>query len=321
MNNHILSPGNASMRDPSSNMVSEFTIDFDSSVAWIEWFLHNNGIDMQSTWPITQLLSRRNEAKTLFKKLGSESLENESLSLLCDTISLGFIVKAVFAASSRGDYEWLLPHLRKCLPVPLFFGNRTLSNTRHNLYWELICASIFSVFCDNVRMEAPDFRARFNTVDWGIACKVLYSKNRDQQAKTITDGAKQIEKSSAEYGVVMVDASHLIKHEEYLSHKLEKPVKHASDLIADLRNTSRAMNIRHVIYHTVKDPITGGRRDKTRSIFLSAQTISTDREIPVLATAAIPYEFRPVIGPELSLQNSYFEAMDRVFATEVHGPK
>lgn len=78
--------------------------------------------------------------------------------------------------------------------------------------FELICAGAVSRIAQSVALDEPDVLCTFENERWGIACKVT-SGTPEAAGKLIRVGAKQIDRSAADAGVVLVRITDVFPHE------------------------------------------------------------------------------------------------------------
>ncbi|MBK6544291.1 MAG: hypothetical protein IPG12_03280 [Saprospiraceae bacterium] len=86
------------------------------------------------------------------------------------------------------------------------------------LYVALLCMS----FATNIRLDNPnnskgdnpDIMFEFQNLKWAIACKALHSDNEKTLYDTIEKGVKQINRSSVDKGIVLVNFKNIINRNQ-----------------------------------------------------------------------------------------------------------
>jgi len=130
----------------------------------------------------------------------------------------------LIAVGEHPDFGQLVPHLR------LLNQGAALQNTwssqidqATNKIFELFAACLAMQCGNNVALDSPesskgdnpDILADINGRRWGIACKVLHSTHPEGFIQHLEKGISQIERSSAEVGVVFLNLKNVIEHDRY----------------------------------------------------------------------------------------------------------
>jgi hypothetical protein len=91
-------------------------------------------------------------------------------------------------------------------------GRASESDNDRNLAWELVLASLIATFATDVTKAEPDIVCDYKGQRLGIAAKVPYSVAPETHLDRIKHGARQLERSSAAHGFVVVNLVQLFPH-------------------------------------------------------------------------------------------------------------
>lgn len=100
---------------------------------------------------------------------------------------------------------------------PFGLQSATASNHSRNTIWELFVGAVFVHVDPGLRFEEPDIRVRHGGIDWGVACKLVTSRNVARHRDRLRDAAEQIESSGADFGLAWVNVTALIDHAALLA--------------------------------------------------------------------------------------------------------
>jgi hypothetical protein len=182
--------------------------------------------------------------------------------------------------------------------------------------WELLVAGLCANFATEVVLDEPDVRCQFQNARWGLACKVLYSPDSDRQIDRIVEGAKQIERAPCDLGIVAVNATNLICHNNFIREIPDQPgtfygfrhPQHAIGLLrVELGALTAAVAKRKTVERLGADKA-GEPRWKTRAVVFFAQTVALVGRAPVILSMVNWYMFRAVHGNELSFLYGFNDA-------------
>lgn len=86
-----------------------------------------------------------------------------------------------------------------------------------DLVFELVCLGWTSRFASAARLDEPDVLCTHESATWGVACKVAYGEPATT-VNAIKTGAAQLQRSAAEFGVVVVRITDVFPHESLSTH-------------------------------------------------------------------------------------------------------
>jgi hypothetical protein len=91
-------------------------------------------------------------------------------------------------------------------------GDPILTGHDRNLARELVLASLIATFATDVTKAEPDILCHYKGERIGVAAKVLYSAARETHLDRIKHGARQLERSPADHGFVVINLVQLFPH-------------------------------------------------------------------------------------------------------------
>jgi hypothetical protein len=220
---------------------------------------------------------------------------------------IDFLCKATYRALNTKAWANLKPCLTLFTDVDSTFFDAIPRSRERDLVWEYLVGALMSTFIEDISFATPDIVGTYKNCQWGVECKVFYSKNRDHQIDRIVEGAKQLESSSVNMGVIIVHCSNLITHDKYFG-----AVTGPQELYPVYCSSEVAINVLAKELNVIIDQIDttklierlnhdshGTSRIKCRGILFVAQTIATVRNsigpLPVLITMCNQYLFRNVL--------------------------
>lgn len=277
----------------------------------------SNNIDKDAFWFEALLKSMDiyiNKSSLLAKDIGNMklfgraargeldlSVNDETPTFFKRVLGISFIIKAIHRALKTPAAKSISSKLKLFHGSDILFTTDSDQSQERDYAWELLIGCLCSTFCNSLTFGEPDLLYQYRNVDWAIACKVLYSKNRDQQIKRIIDGVKQIEKSTAQYGIVVVNVTNLLDHAKFSANK---PLKNGESF--SFNNPNHPLNMLENELKGIADKIRGfklnqrltvdlGTREfryKTRMLILLGQTVTITEKMPTLLTYCVRYSFR-----------------------------
>ena len=172
--------------------------------------------------------------------------------------------------------------------------------------WEALVASLAASFATNVAQEEPDIACEFGGTRWGLACKVLYSRDADHHIDRLVEGAKQIEKAPCDLGIVVANVTNLIRHDRFMPES-----KRQSGVYGGLRDPEIAKEMlesallaladgvnREKTFRRLTQDKAGAPRWKTRDIVLFGQTVVIVQGVATPLSMLYAPQFRFVSGDE-----------------------
>jgi hypothetical protein len=138
----------------------------------------------------------------------------EFLKLMRDAMGTDWLIDAL-----RRSQRWLDsvdPERLRVLRGPDINLMRAAAQSGdRDVSWELLVGALVSTFARDVDLvEPPDLRCTYGGAKWGLAAKILYSGDPNRHIDRIVEGAKQIERSDADVGLVIVNGVNLVPHDE-----------------------------------------------------------------------------------------------------------
>lgn len=301
------------------NSTKKLTIplNFDLEAEYFEDLLSDNSIILHPNSAQYKILHQMKLFTRAFRD-GDKISFNEDLNIIASrVIQMSFLIRAIHLASSHGfksEIESKLNLFKGSSVIDEPSGVRTRGIDKK---WELLSGCMVSAISEDSRFdEHPDIRCTFNSVDLGLACKVLYTKQSDKQINRIIEGAKQIEKSSAEYGSVLVYISNLIDRSYYLpkyprKHGEFTSFKNANTVMQHLRNEASSIvnniNQKNLAERIRYDANLKTERLKTRAVFFIAQIPTIAELNPTLLTSPHMIRVRNILSFEMDFVDKFNE--------------
>ena len=184
----------------------------------LESYLQSHGISLHPSSVIAQAIRRTHQVQTYYEK-GEVPDDYDAEVAVSDVANLWYLGRAVMGAVGT-PFETVikdrLPTLTRGDPSPLTPGNQ--SNERDRIF-ELVCARICSLFASDVAFGEPDVLATYRGKRWGLACKSAYG-SPTTVAKAVRKGAKQIERSDIDFGMIVVQLTNIFPHDRMYSRAL-----------------------------------------------------------------------------------------------------
>jgi hypothetical protein len=216
--------------------------------------------------------------------------ESRAPELLRRVLGTVFVIRSLRFASETASWRALIGHrpwreaLRSSDLGLIEIPSAPSGNDDRSFIWELVVAAIMTRFCSSVEPREPDVAALYRGVRFGVACKLIYSRNPDEQIKDVVKGAKQLEASDCEYGLVIANVTSLLDQTQFCA----RPIKFEAGYAARTRSEEeyrramldRLMAIRSELTRggrlderVTTDRVNKRERPKTRSLILAAQTV------------------------------------------------
>lgn len=189
-----------------------------------------------------------------------------------------------------------------------------LQSKDRDVAWELLVGAIASSFAKQVELEEPDVRCRFENARWGLAAKLLYSTNRQQHIKRIVEGAKQIEDADVDLGLVVVNGSNLLNHDEFFS-ELRPTITTSFDdprvptaLLTDAAKGFFARIDSGSLLRRLTQDGNGEARLKTRGILFFLQAVTRVKGAATIMTVCHFFKFRELLVGEETFWKKFHAA-------------
>ncbi len=143
---------------------------------------------------------------------------------LAEVIGLQEIIRKVLRHQLHPDFPQLVAHLRllnNCRPAQN--TPAAVTDQGSNKIFELLIALCSIDVGQNILLDNPvtstgdnpDILIDIDRDRWGVACKVLHSRNSQSFFDNLEKGIDQIERSRANTGVVVFNLKNVLNHDEY----------------------------------------------------------------------------------------------------------
>jgi hypothetical protein len=228
----------------------------------------------------------------------------EFLKLMRDAMGTDWLIDAL-----RRSQRWLDsvdPERLRVLRGPDINLMRAAAQSGdRDVSWELLVGALVSTFARDVDLvEPPDLRCTYGGAKWGLAAKILYSGDPNRHIDRIVEGAKQIERSDADVGLVIVNGVNLVPHDE-LFHVTDGGLIHNFNDAAEpkrmLRDAAdrffKGINTPSILRRLTAEA-DGTPRHKTRGVLLFLQAVFGFRGAIATASVAHLFEFRKILAGE-----------------------
>jgi hypothetical protein len=147
-------------------------------------------------------------------------------------IALADILRKVLRVAGHPRFDQIWPHLLLLLGKSNIALNvwNPKEDQDANKVFELYMALVLAPLCSDLELEDPkhsasgknpDVIASLNGSRWAFACKVMHSPSPNAFIQRVREGIKQIQRSNADKGVVVVSLKNLLPHDEYWTVKRE----------------------------------------------------------------------------------------------------
>ncbi|HLA87846.1 MAG TPA: hypothetical protein VJL10_07485 [Anaerolineales bacterium] len=274
---------------------------------WFEQLLQKQSVSIPQASPLQQDIDDLKFIGDAFNGKVQLPVNTDLSDFFRRTLGLAFIIKAIHRSLRSESSQAVLPGLELFRGPDLSLTTIAPQSKERDKTWEYIVACVASAFSSTVKLDEPDVRCFYSNTDLGLACKIFYTADRDSQIDRLVVGAKQIEKSSADLGCILVNVTNLIDHSKYLRAKPDDPEAFLSFtnwevplklLQADIVNIVQLLRGNKLVERLTQDLRTGQERWKSRGIIFMAQTACAFVTTPMLLTVCVFYGFRRIKGVE-----------------------
>lgn len=274
---------------------------------WFEELLQQQAVSIPKESPLQQDIDDLKFLGDAFNGKVQLPVNTDMSDFFRRTLGLDFIIKAIHRSLRSESSQAMLAGLELFRGPDLSLTTIAPQSKDRDRTWEYIAACVASAFSSAVRLDEPDVRCLYNNSELGLACKIFYTADRDSQIDRLVVGAKQIEKSSADLGCILVNVTNLIDHSKYLRAKPDDPEAYISFtnweaplklLQADIVNIVRPLHGNKLVERLTQNLRTGQERWKSRGIIFMAQTACSFVTTPMLLTVCVFYGFRKIQGVE-----------------------
>lgn len=148
--------------------------------------------------------------------------EGDYRSLFRDFSALYDLSLKVISVQSHNDFNQLLPHLAKLnsCSVAQNRGSK-ITDQDANKIIELYLAALCMRFSNTISLDHPqsskgdnpDVIADIDGIKWGFGCKTIHTKNSQTIFENLEKAIDQIEKSTSNTGIPVINLKNVIDHE------------------------------------------------------------------------------------------------------------
>lgn len=196
---------------------------FDTSETEIfefEQLLNANGLTVQTDSDLERILLAVIETNEKHKKEIEHDNNIDIRLIFSDVAGIVDFVKQILKHKNHSDFKQIIPHLHllNSASSSTLTSKSKITDDGNNKLMELYIALLCMSFATNVRLDDPknskgdnpDVMFEFNNKKWAIACKALHSTKEKTLYDTLEKGTGQINRSSADKGIVIVNFKNII---------------------------------------------------------------------------------------------------------------
>lgn len=223
---------------------------FDTSEELIfdfETLLKDNGLVIKKDSDLEKISFAILETNSKYKK---EIIHDNSIDirdLFSDFAGLVDIAGKIVKNKTHPDFKQLLPHLEVLnkAGTAVLTTKSKITDDGNNKLMELYIALLCMRFATNIRLDDPnnskgdnpDIMFTYRNKEWAIACKALHSANEKTLYDNIEKGTKQINRSNADKGLVVVNFKNIIDRNQIWPLLNEEEFKKAEEPIFSFHPT------------------------------------------------------------------------------------
>lgn len=274
-------------------------------VKWIRGLLAENGIVPSEASAIARCLDEIEYYAAGFKKELDRRRSVVNYFFYGRVFGLAYMVRALRRALLWTPLDVYKRHLDVFKGRSVVLAAKTRQSESQNRAWELLAGCLVGSFADDTALtdgRGIDITCRRAGLRLGIECKVLYSKNPVSQTDAVVVGARQLEMSDVDVGVVVAyatDAVLAFRLQTYPLREFSSPSTAMSALGQELERSVGATDPGWLSSRLIDEASSGGARTKTRAVLYVAQAVVKVRGVPTLLTTAHPFRFRSLEVPEV----------------------
>lgn len=290
---------------------------FLEDLEWFESLLSSEGISIKPNSPLEKEL---HQIRITGESQATAELEEMGLAVpewLRRGYGIAFLLRSLRRASFSEAWQALKTHFLKYLSgKDVSLVEMPKRNQQRDYMWEFLIGALLAEFCDDVKPEEPDLQCTYNKIRYGVACKIAYSHDKDRQVDAIVHGAKQIESSTCDFGVIIVNCTPLLDHHSYFPLAKNATTDNVkfdgfegarvvdNKIRNDIHTISKRICDSQGLWDRIGYDKSGKPRQKTRMLAFYAQTVAPVRQhgrhFPTLFTLARQISFRKihVVGGE-----------------------
>jgi hypothetical protein len=238
---------------------------------WFREFLADRGIALGSHTPFARSLATLQRFAGLTAGDPQPQLTvREMYVLAADGIGTDFMTKAIHRTIARTaePFTTFWPEFAVADAVQT---RRGVDSQSRNRLWELLVGALVADFATDIGAEEPDLRCTFLGRRWGIACKSFYTQNRNRQVEAIVEGAKQLEGTPVDRGIVAVNLGNVFPHLETFRRNFGSSAEAMAYVYGVFNRFSSRFH--HLVGDSRLTMCKDGTRDKTRCVLFFCPTI------------------------------------------------
>jgi hypothetical protein len=277
----------------------------DGDAKWIRGLLAENGIVPSETSAVARCLDETEYFAAGFRKELDRRRSVVNYFFYGRVFGLAYMTRALRRALLRTPLEVLRRHLDVFKGRSLLLAAKTRQSESQDRAWELLAGCLVGSFANDLAMtdgRGIDITCRHAGLKLGIECKVLYSKNPVSQTDAVVVGARQLEASDVDMGVVVAYATNAVlpfRLQTYPLRKFRTPGSAMSALGQELERSVSAASPDWLVRRIVDGSGSSGTGVRTRAVLYVAQAVVNVRGIPTLLTTVLPFPFRALEVPEV----------------------
>lgn len=286
--------------------------DADQEVEWFRYFVESNSKTIHKNSDLDKMLQAL-EDFARYSRSESDQLPSDDKfpDFLRDSVASSYLVRLLYNGYEKIKDEFST-HLENFKGTEISLMRKATSSMERNKNWEFVIALIFANICQRVEQgkPEPDVIIKRKNIEWALPCKVLYTEKPEKQLQTIIKGIKQVEASEYHQGIVMVNVSNLIAHDNYFFKSPNEGEYYSygniDQAMIDFKNETIQIfeNIKksNANFNSIFYDKNNRRRSKTKAILWFAQVVTLVQSKPVLLT-------QPLMT---SLNNGLFEEVQSI---------
>jgi hypothetical protein len=232
---------------------------------------------------------------------------------LRSAFGMDYLLRALERARQHFEDDELQGALQAFSGADILMTDAVARRQQRDRAWELLVACIVAPSVRNLHLggnASPDIIFDHDGARFGIECKMLNSQKPGALVDAVVDAAKQLEKSTVEFGVVAVDATCLLQHSQMDIDHRHRMFRNHREAFTEVESMleSRIDHARSESTRTrlTVDAKTGLPRDKTRKVLFLAQTVVLVAHEPVTITSVSSLGFRAISLPLCETFESMF---------------
>jgi hypothetical protein len=277
---------------------------------WFRRLLQTEGIIPRSDSPFYRSLLSMDLYSQTYKNKSSIAVPDADFPLfLREVCSTDYMIRAFHRAGENKIKRIFAGRWNSFRGPDICLTRNAPNSNERDTVWELLTAALCLDFIQDVALDEPDILFTYNCNRWGLACKILHTTDSQHQINRIVEGAKQIESSSAEIGIVVVNVTNQIDHDLFFG---PMPGCTTSGTFKSFREPQRPVSllqkqIQRFVFNIDKKQLDRrliedkhrNLRIKTRGVLFFAQTVASVCGVPSLLSMATWYFFRNIeVGQE-----------------------